>query len=213
MWRFITWMLVEAWPLCAFSSKNISCSFDLNCFGSKDMRSGMQPAYGNMKNSQRWEISRRSNWGDMRQIHGISLSLQALILDDTCRDATGALWAATQPLRCTSSFSNWRLYIWTYACLHISFAINFKMQRRASSYAWLLSYWSPYFWDGNHVRIGMSWWYCRIDPICYIILPCQFFRIQRLAILLKVGIIKIALKWHYFCRSTHHMGHTWGWMI
>ena len=47
------------------------------------------------------------------------LSLQALILDDTCRDATGALWAATQPLRCTSSFSNWRLYIWTYACLHI----------------------------------------------------------------------------------------------
>jgi len=65
MWRFIIWMLVEAWPLCAFSSKNISCSFDLNCFGSKDMRSGMQPAYGNMKNSQRWEISRRSNWGDM----------------------------------------------------------------------------------------------------------------------------------------------------
>ena len=71
-------------------------------------------------------------------------------------------WArtATQPLRYASSFSDWRLYIWTYACLHISFAINFKMQRRASSYAWLLSYWSPYFWDGNHVRIGMSWWYC-----------------------------------------------------
>ena len=127
----------------------------------------------------------------------------------------GGHWArtATQPLRYASSFSDWRLYIWTYSCLHISFAINFKMQRRASSYAWLLSYWSPYFWDGNHVRIGMSWWYCRIDPICYIILPCQFCRIQRLAILLKVGIIKIALKWHYFCRSTHHMGHTWGWMI
>jgi len=141
MWRFIIWMLVEAWPLCAFSSKNISCSFDLNCFGSKDMRSGMQPAYGNMKNSQRWEISRRSNWGDMRQIHGISLSLQALILDDTCRDATGALWAATQPLRCTSSFSNWRLYIWTYACLHISSYVCLYY-----SFATVLVTISVYFW-------------------------------------------------------------------
>ena len=104
-------------------------------------RSGMQPAYGNMKNSQRWEISRRSNWGDMRQIHGISLSLQALILDDTCRDATGALWAATQPLRCTSSFSNSRLYIWTYACLHISSYVCLYY-----SFATVLVTISVYFW-------------------------------------------------------------------
>ena len=75
MWRFIIWMLVEAWPLCTFSSKNISCSFDLNCFGNKDMRrSGMQSAYGNMKNSQRWEISRRSNWGDMWDGYMVFLS-------------------------------------------------------------------------------------------------------------------------------------------
>ena len=67
-------MLVEAWALCAFSSKNISCSFDLNHFGSKDIRSLMQLACGNMKISQRWKISRRSNWGDMWDGYMVFLS-------------------------------------------------------------------------------------------------------------------------------------------
>jgi hypothetical protein len=39
--------------LCAFNPRDTSCLFDLNHFCSKDMRSLMEPACGNMKNSQR----------------------------------------------------------------------------------------------------------------------------------------------------------------
>jgi hypothetical protein len=95
----------------------------------------------------------------------------AAVLYGALRSAAHSEQDLYQPFRCASSFLDQILYIWTYACLHISFAINFKIQMLVLSYSCLYYSFAKHV-DRKHIMYTCSWLYYSFGKIQRLILAC-----------------------------------------